>query len=55
VIIRVDRDAKRAELTLRWRGGALTELTVALPRQAPPKIRTSEDTVDSCAVWPFTT
>ena len=46
VIIRVDRDAKRAELTLRWRGGALTELTVALPRQAPPKIRTSEDTVE---------
>jgi hypothetical protein len=45
VIIRVDRDAKRAELTLRWRGGALTELTLALPRQAPPKIRTSEDTV----------
>ena len=46
VIIRVDRDAKRAELTLRWRGGALTELTVAVPRQAPPKIRTSEDTVE---------
>ncbi len=45
VVIRVDRDAKRAELTLRWRGGALTELTVALPRQAPPKTRTSEDTV----------
>ena len=46
VIIGVDRDAKRAELTLRWRGGALTELTVAVPRQAPPKIRTSEDTVE---------
>jgi DNA invertase Pin-like site-specific DNA recombinase len=45
VIIRVDREAKRAELILRWRGGALTELTVALPRQAPPKIRTSEDTL----------
>ena len=45
VIIRVDRDAKRADLTVRWHGGALTELTVALPRQAPPKIRTSEDTV----------
>jgi excisionase family DNA binding protein len=46
VIIGVDRATKRAELTLRWRGGALTELTVALPRQAPPKIRTSEDTVE---------
>lgn len=45
VIIRIDREAKRAELTLRWRGGALTELGVALPRQAPAKIRTSEDTV----------
>jgi DNA invertase Pin-like site-specific DNA recombinase len=46
VIIRIDRDAKRAELTLRWRGGALSELTVALPRQAPPKIRTDEDTIE---------
>jgi transposase-like protein len=45
VIIRVDKAAKRADLTLRWRGGALTELTVALPRQAPPKIRTAEDTI----------
>lgn len=44
--IRIDRATKRAELALRWRGGALTELTVALPRQAPPKIRTSEDTVE---------
>jgi len=46
VIIRVDRETKRAELTLRWRGGALSELSVALPRQAPPKIRTDEDTLD---------
>jgi len=45
VVIRVDREAKRAELTLRWRGGAMSELTVALPRQAPPKIRTDEDTI----------
>jgi len=45
VIINLDRGAKRAELILRWRGGALTELTVALPRQAPPKIRTDEDTL----------
>jgi DNA invertase Pin-like site-specific DNA recombinase len=44
-IISVDRAAKRAELTLRWRGGALSELAVALPRQAPPTIRTSEDTL----------
>jgi excisionase family DNA binding protein len=45
VIIRVDKAAKRADLTLRWRGGALTELSVALPRQAPAKIRTAEDTI----------
>jgi excisionase family DNA binding protein len=45
VIIHVDKAAKRADLTLRWRAGALTELSVALPRQAPPKIRTSEDTI----------
>ena len=45
VIIGVDRQDKRAELTLRWRGGALSELTVALPRQAPPTIRTDEDTL----------
>ena len=45
VIISVDRQDKQAELTLRWRGGALSELTVALPRQAPPTIRTDEDTL----------
>ena len=45
VIIGVEREAKRAQLTLRWRGGALSELTVALPRQAPPTIRTDEDTL----------
>ena len=45
MIIGVEREAKRAQLTLRWRGGALSELTVALPRQAPPTIRTDEDTL----------
>ncbi len=44
VIVTVDRQAGHAELTLRWRGGAITELTVDLPRSQPPKIRTSEDT-----------
>jgi DNA invertase Pin-like site-specific DNA recombinase len=34
-----------AGLLLRWKGGAITELTVPLKRK-PPKIRTSEDTVD---------
>jgi DNA invertase Pin-like site-specific DNA recombinase len=45
VIIAVDRDAARAELTLRWRGGAITDLVVDLPRSHPPKIRTGEDTI----------
>jgi DNA invertase Pin-like site-specific DNA recombinase len=45
VIVTVDRDAARAELLLRWRGGATSELVVELPRSQPPKIRTDEDTV----------
>ena len=40
-----DQDGGRADLLLRWKGGAITELTVPLKRK-PPKIRTSEDTVD---------
>jgi len=44
VIVAVDRAARRANLTLRWKGGAITELQVALPRPQP-KIRTDEDTV----------
>lgn len=46
VIIRVDRDAARADLTLRWCGGLITELPVSLPRSHPPPIRTDEDTVE---------
>ncbi|MGI8809213.1 MAG: recombinase family protein [Acidimicrobiales bacterium] len=44
VVVNVVRDEHRAELTMRWRGGAITELVVALPRSQPP-IRTDEDTV----------
>ena len=40
-----DQDGGRADLLLRWKGGAITELTVPLKRK-PPKIRTSEDTID---------
>ncbi|MGH9185661.1 MAG: hypothetical protein ACRD0U_07600 [Acidimicrobiales bacterium] len=45
--VRVDvrRDEGRAQLTLRWRGGAITELVVELPRSNPPAIRTDEDTI----------
>ena len=46
VIIAVHRDESRAHLTLRWRGGTLTELDVPLPRSRPAPIRTDEDTVE---------
>ena len=45
VIIAIDRAKFRAELTLRWRGGAITELEVGLPRSNPPTVRTDEDTI----------
>jgi DNA invertase Pin-like site-specific DNA recombinase len=35
----------RAEVMLRWKGGAISDLTVPL-RRAQPKIRTDEDTID---------
>ena len=45
--VRVDvrRKDRRAELTLRWRGGASTELAVELRGANPPAIRTDEDTI----------
>jgi len=47
VNITVDRDNGRnqANLILRWKGGAISELTVPIKRR-PPKIRTDEDTID---------
>jgi DNA invertase Pin-like site-specific DNA recombinase/uncharacterized protein YndB with AHSA1/START domain len=44
VIVNVDREQRQATLTLRWRGGALSELIVPLPRRQPT-IRTGEDTI----------
>jgi DNA invertase Pin-like site-specific DNA recombinase len=44
VILDVAREERRATLTIRWRGGAITELAVPLPRQQPT-IRTDEDTI----------
>ncbi len=43
--IAVFRDEHRAHLTLRWRGGRLTELDVGLPRSRPATVRTDEDTL----------
>jgi len=44
-MVTVDRPQHRAHLTLRWRGGALTELDLSLPRSQPRGIRTDEDTL----------
>jgi predicted DNA-binding transcriptional regulator AlpA len=46
VIIALDRDEQQAHLTLRWRGGFLSELDVALWHVQTPSIRTDEDTID---------
>ncbi|MCA1680335.1 MAG: recombinase family protein, partial [Actinobacteria bacterium] len=44
VTLDVNREQRRASVTVRWQAGALTELAVALP--APqPAIRTDEDTI----------
>jgi DNA invertase Pin-like site-specific DNA recombinase len=45
VIVKVERDKAAARLTLRWKGGALTEIDLALPRSRPATIRTDENTV----------
>lgn len=44
VILDVQRDQDRATVTIRWKGAAITELAVALPRHQPT-IRTDEDTI----------
>jgi len=45
VVMAVERAEGRAHLTLRWRGGTVTELDVSLPRSNPPRIRTDEDSL----------
>lgn len=48
VNIRVEKSAKEnnVHLILRWRGGAVSELDVALPNPHQPTIRTDEKTID---------
>lgn len=46
VTLRVEREKSNAHLTLRWRGGLLSELDVPLPRSHPAPIRTAEGTID---------
>jgi DNA invertase Pin-like site-specific DNA recombinase len=45
VIIKIDRDKAAAYLTLRWKGGQLSDIELALPRSRPATIRTDENTV----------
>jgi DNA invertase Pin-like site-specific DNA recombinase len=45
VIIKVERDKAAAHLALRWKGGALSEIDLALPRSQPATVRTDEDTI----------
>jgi len=45
VIIKVDRPSAKAELTLRWRGEALTDLVIPLPRSTYRPLRTDEKTL----------
>ena len=44
VIVNVKREERRATVTIRWRGAAITELAVPLPKPQPA-IRTDEDTI----------
>jgi hypothetical protein len=45
VILKLERDKSAAHLTLSWKGGALTEIDLALPRKRQATMRTDEDTV----------
>ena len=45
VTIQVDRDKAAAHLALRWKGGALNEIDLTLPRSRPATVRTDEDTI----------
>ena len=45
VIVTVFKAEQRARLTLRWRGGSLTDIDLDLPRQQRKIVRTDEDTI----------
>jgi DNA invertase Pin-like site-specific DNA recombinase len=45
ITIRRDHDAGHADLVLRWKGGAISELTIPVKRKPPRRLRTSEDTI----------
>ena len=45
VMVTVNKPERSARLTLRWKGGALTEIDLALPRLKPRGLHTDEDTI----------
>jgi hypothetical protein len=40
-----DHDSGHADLVLRWKGGAITELAIPIKRTPPRRLRTDEDTI----------
>lgn len=46
VIVALDLEAQKAHLTVRWRGGLVSDVDVALSRSRPAPIRTDEETVE---------
>lgn len=46
VTISLDRPAGHANLVLRWKGGAVTDLRVPVTTQTSARLRTDEDTID---------
>jgi DNA-binding transcriptional regulator YdaS (Cro superfamily) len=49
VIISVAKTPPHAQVRLRWKGGAMTPLEIALPHHAPPGLHTDEDTIELLA------
>jgi DNA invertase Pin-like site-specific DNA recombinase len=49
VVVSVDKTPSQAKLRIRWKGGAITPLEVALPHHSPPSLRTDEDTIELLA------
>jgi len=45
VFLTVNKPERSAHLTLRWRGGALTDTDLSLPRMKPRGLHTDEDTI----------
>ena len=45
ITVHRDHDSGRADLVLRWKGGAITELAIPVKRTPPRRLRTDEDTI----------